>query len=653
MRISILTALVLAWGGMTVAQDGMNTEWHYYGGDKGSTKYSSLDQINKDNVDRLEVVWEWESPDTPIAAENRRLIPFIHEVTPLVVDGVMYASTSFSQAAAIDPATGETLWVFDTKAYEAGRPTNLGFVHRGVTYWRDGDDERIFVATHDMKLWSLDAQTGRPDPEFFDGQAIDMAADYRRPVNKRLMQVTSPPAICRGVVVVGSSIFDGPPLEEMPPGDVRGYDAKTGKLLWVFHNPPKKGEFGYDTWKDGSAEYTGNGNVWTIISADEELGYVYLPFGTPTNDWYGGHRKGKGLFAETLVCVDARTGERVWHFQTTHHGVWDYDLPAAPILMDVEIDGELRKIVAQVTKQGFVFVFDRATGEPIWPIEEREVPQTTVESEETWPTQPFPTKPAPFELQGAFEKDLIDLSPELHAEALEIFKGYNTGPLYTPPMIEKPTMYNPGWGGGGNWMGAGTDPETGIIYVPSQQGPISLQLIKPDPARSNFDYMGANNPVQGPQGLPLFKPPWGRITAIDLKTGEHLWMTPHGDGPIDHPALENVDLEAYLQENDLPRLGNPSRGHPLVTKTLLFMAEATMGRGAGGAGGGPANFRAFDKATGELLAELTIPASIGGTPMTYMIDGRQYITLAAGGLRAPSKLVTLALPETALAAGAE
>ena len=621
------------------AQHGVsNGDWPNYGGDKGSTKYSDLDQINQDNVAQLEVAWEWDSVDNALTAKDPRLIATMHEATPLVIDGVMYTETSFSQAAAINPETGETIWSFDPKSYEAGRPTNLGFIQRGVSYWTDGTHTRIYFPTGDAKLWCLDATTGEPVTDWGDGGSIDLAATLRRPTNSRVYSANSPPMICRDTVIIGGIIFDGPSTMEMPPGDVRGFDALTGELKWTFYNPPKTGDHGSETWEDGSNEYTGNANVWTLMSADDELGYVYLPFGTPTNDWYGGHRKGDNLFAESIVCVEADTGQYVWHFQTTHHGLWDYDLPSAPTLMDVTVDGEDRKGRAQNTKQGFVFVLDRVTGEPIWPIVETPVPQSTVEGEQTSPTQPIPTKPAPYERQGVSEDELIDFTPEIKTEAEKILSQFIYGDLYTPPSDEKPTIYLPGWGGGANWMGAPGDPETGMLYIPSMTGPISLFLQRPDAARSNFMFMGRQSSVGGPFGLPLFKPPFGRITALDLNTGDDAWMVPHGRGPVDHPKLQGLDL---------PELGTPGRGHPVLTKTMLFAALASFGRGT--AGGDPEpNFRAFDKSTGELVHEMTVPGSISGTPMTYMAGGKQYIVMPTGGRGEPQKLIALSLPDAAV-----
>ncbi|HEV3136347.1 MAG TPA: PQQ-binding-like beta-propeller repeat protein, partial [Pirellulales bacterium] len=406
--------LIFAFGASAVprlasAQQGMTGgEWRYYGGDAGSTKYAPLDQINKENVGKLTVVWSWDSADTPLQKDNRALGSFAYEVTPLMIGGTLFTSTSLAQVAAIDALTGKTKWVFDPGSYKVGRPTNLGFVHRGVAYWTDGNQQRLYIATHDASLWSVDAKTGQAVPEFGDGGKVNLAKAIPLAANARNYTMTSPPVICRNMVIVGSSISDGPQNKEAPRGDVQAFDALTGKPTWIFHSVPQAGEFGNETWENDSWKYSGNTNVWTLMSADEELGYVYLPFGTPTNDWYGGHRLGDGLFGEALVCVDATTGKRVWHFQTVHHGLWDYDLPAAPVLCDIKVDGRAIKAVAQITKTGFTWVFDRTNGKSVWPIEERPVPQSSVPGERTSPTQPFPTKPAPFERQGSTEENLID-----------------------------------------------------------------------------------------------------------------------------------------------------------------------------------------------------------------------------------------------------
>src|SRR5262249_29322858 len=377
--------------------------------------------------------------------------------------------------------------------------------------------------------------------------------------------------------------------------------------------------------------YTGNTNVWAPMTADDELGYFYLPFSTPTNDWYGGHRHGDNLFADTLVCVEAKTGKRVWHFQIVHHGLWDYDIPAAPNPVDPTVDGKKIKAVAQVTKQGFTFVFDRKTGKPVWPIEERKVPQSTVAGEKTSPTQPFPIKPPPFERQGVKEDDLIDFTPELRKEALTILKNYEYGPIYTPPSL-KGTINLPGWAGGANWQGAAFDPETGRLYVPSITSAIRVALVKTKPGdKSSFDYVRAlEGGVPGPQGLPLFKPPYGRITAIDLNKGEHVWMSPLGDGPRDHPLLKDL--------KDLPpKLGSPQRATVLVTKTLLFAGQQghvdrVLGKIRDAKGlealkegmTDRPNLSVFDKANGELLCEIPIPDNVTGAPMTYTVGKKQY-----------------------------
>ena len=598
-------------------------EWRYYGGDQGSSKYSPLDQINRENVKNLKVAWTWDSPDLKVLEQKTKLFTLGYEATPLMIGGVLYISTSLSQVSAIDAKTGNTIWVYDPKSYETGQPTNLGFLHRGVAYWTDGKAERIFIGTSDAYLIAIDARTGQPVAGFGDNGRINLTKAIPLAINARNYAVSSPPMVCRDVVIVGASINDGPIKKEAPRGDIQAFDVRTGKPAWIFHTVPQAGELGNETWENESWKYTGNTNNWTLMSADEELGYVYIPLGTPTNDWYGGHRLGNNLFAESLVCLEAKTGKRVWHYQTVHHGVWDYDLPAAPVLCNIRVGGRQIKAVAQITKTGFTFVFDRVTGKPVWPIEERPVPQSTIPGERLSPTQPFPTKPAPYELQGSSEDNLIDFSPELRQEALAILNQYDHGPIFTPPT-EKGTVNLPGWGGGGNWWGAAFDPDTGMFYVPSSTGPIIVKLAKPDPARSNFQYsrtfQGGGLSVAGPRGLPLFKPPYGRITAIDLNKGEHVWQIPHGDGP-----RKKVN-EILGNGKDVGPLG-AGGGGPLLTKTLLFVGQGSGGRG--GASGGGGNFlRAFDKASGKVLAEISLTATPHGTPMTYMVDGKQYIVVA-------------------------
>ena len=610
-------------------------EWRFYGGDQGSQKYSPLDRINRENVKNLKVAWTWDSPDQKILEQNSRLYSIGNEATPIMVGGVLYVSTSLSQVAAIDAASGKTIWVHDPKSYTNGQPTNLGFLHRGVAYWTDGKIERIFIGTCDAYLVALDAKTGEPVASFGDNGRINLTKAIPLAVNARNYAVTSPPMVCRDVLMVGCSINDGPTKKEAPRGDIQAFDVRTGKTAWIFHTVPQAGEFGNETWERESWKYTGNTNNWTLMSADEDLGYVYIPLGTPTNDWYGGHRLGDNLFAESLLCLEAKTGKRVWHFQTVHHGVWDYDLPAAPVLCSIKVNGRQISAVAQITKTGFTFVFDRVTGKPVWPIVERPVPQSSVPGERLSPTQPFPTKPAPYELQGSIEENLIDFTPELRSEALAILDRYDHGPIFTPPT-EKGTVNLPGWGGGGNWWGAAFDPDTGILYIPSSTGPIAVKLTKPDPARSNFQYLrtfeGTGMSTAGPRGLPLFKPPYGRITAIDLNKGEHVWQVPHGDGP-----RQKVN-EIIANGKDVGPLG-AGGGGPLLTKTLLFVGQGSGGRG-GGSGGGGNVLRAFDKTTGKVIAEIGLAAMPHGTPMTYMASGKQHIVVATSD----GRLVALRLP---------
>jgi len=650
-RVSVLVvfALVIASTVGTQGTQGtlgtLNSDWTHYGGNAASQKYSPLDQINKDNVGKLKIAWRWASPDNAVVEANPMSRPGMYHDTPLMVKGVLYTVTSLGQIAAINPGTGASIWVFDPANWRAGRPGNLGFVHRGLSYWSDGARERLLLGTSDAYLISIDARTGALDQSFGQDGRVDLMAGLAHAVRSANYSVTAAPIVCRDVVVVGASIHDVPMQKEWPRGDVSGYDVRTGKKLWTLHSIPQKGEFGNDTWGDDSFTYTGSTNVWTNMSADEELGYVYLPFGTPTDDWYGGHRPGANLFAESLVALDARTGERKWHFQAVHHGVWDYDLPAAPVLADIRVNGREIKAVAQVSKQGFTYVFDRRTGAPVWPIEERPVPQSTVPGERTSATQPFPTRPLAFERQGLTDSDLIDFTPELKQAALEAIKPFDYGPLYTPPS-EKGTITMPGWIGGANWAGAAFDPEHGTLYVPSVTSPIVIQLVKPDPAKSNLLYVRGG--VQAPptlDGLPIVKPPYGRVTAIDLNTGEHKWMTAVGDGPRAHPLLKDLNL---------PPLGAPLRNAPLVTRSLLFIANGQGNLGGGrnlpvggrplstGVPAEPIKLRAYDKATGALVWDFAPPSRPLASPMTYLHQGVQYLVVATGS-GASAELIAFSL----------
>ena len=620
-------------------------EWPTYAGTYASARYSPLDQITGANAGALQVAWRWTSPDHAVRAANPYIDPsWLHEGTPIMVGGVLYTSTSLSQVAAIDAATGQTKWVFDPGAWKLGMPTNNGWLHRGVAYWRDGEDERVIMLTGHASMIALNARTGRPIDTFGDRGSVDLVAGLRRPAAPRwIYGNTSPPVIVRDVIVVGSSVLDYPITGGLPPGDVRGFDVRTGRLMWTFHSPPSAGEVGHETWEQDSAKSTGGANVWSLMSADEELGYVYLPFGTSANDYYGGHRPGDNLFGESLVCVDARTGRRVWHYQLVRHGLWDYDLPAAPNLVDVTVGGQRVKAVAQVTKQGFAFVFDRVSGKPLWPIVERPVPASRVPGEKSAASQPFPTKPAPFEIQGVREEDLIDFTPDLRAQALDIVYRYHHGPLYTPPS-ERGAIAMPGVGGGASWAGAAWDPESQTYYVTTQRSPHVLTLRSSAPF-SRDRYVGRFEFLPGPQGLPLFKPPWGSLVAIDLSSGDHRWRGPVGSG--DYPAVRRLGISE--------RLGWPSRSFVLVTKTVLLVVQAGFQSNRRESSISrdryiyDLNIRepklyAYDKASGRLLAEVMLPANASGAPMTYMAGGKQYVALPIGGANITEELIALRLP---------
>ena len=639
-----MMAALLASAGPSLAQYGAaDGEWRFYAGDGGHTQYTALDQIDASNASDLAVAWRWQ-------AENSDERPFLNfESTPIMIGGVLYTSTGASEVAAVDAATGETIWLYTplpkpgAEDDPARRPQGSG---RGVAYWTDGERETIFHNVSDGRLLALDAKTGRPVDGFGEGGFVDLSRDIDRP-GAQVRCISTP--IVSNDVVVAQVVPTGDSGYEATPGHIRGYDVRTGERLWIFHVVPQGDDFGVDTWQDESWRYTGHSGVWTQLTVDEELGYLYLPTEIATNDWYGGHRPGDNLFAESIVCLDIRTGERVWHYQLIHHGIWDYDNPSPPTLVDVTHDGRRIKAVAMVTKQGHTYVFDREDGTPLWPIIEMPVPQSDVPGERTSLTQPIPSRPAPFERQGFTVDDLIDFTPEIKAEAMEIAANYRMGPLYTPPsLIDDPsgtrgTLVLPGWGGGSNWPGAGVDVETGVLYVPSLTVPIVVALAPGDPGGTNPDYIQVG-PIYppGPRGLPLVKPPWGRITAIDLDTGDHLWMTPLGGAPREvreHPDLQGLGL-------DFSTMGQNARVGALITRTLLFMGEGGGVRGgvASRYGAGGPTFRAYDKRTGAVVAEITLPANPTGGPMSYLVDGKQYIVVAAATLETPAELIALSLP---------
>lgn len=633
-----------------LAAQSTELDWRYWGSDAASTRYSPADQINADNVVDLEIAWRW------WGANYGPSVDYVYRSTPLKIGDKLFTVAGQRRAViAIDAATGEQLWMWrmrDNPRWAASTRQNYG---KGVAWAEIEGRGTIFVITPGSYLVALDAETGTPVPYFGMNGIVDLhlgLGDYPIDANRGILDSgditsSSPPIVVNGVVVVGASHDRGyyPEKKENVPGHVRGYDARTGEMIWRFNVLPQPGEVGHDTWLDDAWTYTGNISPWAPLSADPERNLVFIPTDTPTNDYYGGHRPGNNLFGTSLIALNAATGERVWHFQMVHHDVWNMDNPDAPHLVDITVDGRRIPAVAAVTKQGFTYVFDRTTGEPVWPIEERAVPQSDVPGEYTSPTQPFPTKPAPFEMQGASVDNLLDLTPELHAEAVEIASRYRMGPLFTPPSLwEHPDGTNgafvvPGANGGANIPGgAAVDPETGVLYVASQRGHSVISLVPGDQRSetvggddSNMNYVSRGpGGVSGPQGLPLFKPPWGAITAIDLNTGEHLFRIPNGTTPqrvLDHPALQGVDV---------PPTGKNAHANLLVTRTLLFYGE--------GRGQDPV-LHVVDKRTGAPIATIDLPAPTNTAPMSYVHEGRQYIVVSVAGPGEPAQLVALALPE--------
>jgi quinoprotein glucose dehydrogenase len=653
-------------------------EWPTYAADLASTRYRPLDQINASNFSDLEVVWRFKTDMLGNHPEYKL------EGTPLMVKGVLYTTGGTRRAVvALDAATGELLWVHGEHEGARGAAAPRQLSGRGLAYWSDGKEERILYVTPGFRLICLNAKTGMRVPSFGEDGAVDLKLNDDQTIEPDLttgeIGLHATPIVAKDTVIIGAAFREGftPKSMRNNKGYVRGFDVRTGKRLWIFHTIPKKGEFGYDTWLNGSAEYTGNTGVWTQISVDEQLGLVYLPVESPTGDFYGGHRPGNDLFGETLVCVDLKTGERKWHFQLVHHPLWDMDISSAPILADITVDGRKVKAVAQPSKQGFLYVFDRVTGKPIWPIVERPVEVGNTPGEWYSPTQPFPTKPPAYSRNGVAIDDLIDFTPALRKQAEDIASRYHLGPVFTPPIVSKAggplgSLTLGTSDGGTNWPGGSYDPETHIVYAYACNSclePVGLvpppkelsdmryvygtagkqaQMINAAGDSSSADAVAAVKKKSVPeaewtvlnvQGLPLIKPPYSTISAIDLDRGEILWQIPHGETPDlirNHPALKGLDI---------PRTGQEGWNvGTLVTKTLVIAGDGQVTRTSAHPRG--AMLRAYDKTTGKEVGAVYMPAQESGSPMTYMVNGKQFIVIAVSGGSYSGEYIAYALPST-------
>ena len=636
--IPFLAMLSLMTSSTSFSQQGTSVyegDWPSWAGSWNAGRYSPLDQITAENVNDLEIAWRWSTQGFGPGTD------FVNPSTPLEVDGVLYANVGTTRnVVALDATSGQVLWMFrydeGTRFDEAPRKG----AGRGVAYYNNGEKARIFDISPGYQLVSLDPETGIPDPTFGEDGLVDLYVGVRNGDDPRYphpdIGISAPPFIMNDVIVVGAAHRTGgrPRSKFNTKGDIRGFDVHSGELLWTFHTIPERGEYGYESWISGN-DITGNSGVWAAISGDPELGHVYLPVEDPTGDYYGGDRHGDNLFSSGLVAVDVKTGERQWHFQFIHHDIWDWAIPSPPIIADLP-NG--RKVVMSVTKQAWVYAFDRMTGEPIWPIVERPVPTGDVPNEWYSPTQPFPTKPAAFDRQGFTEDDLIDWTPEIRALALESIQDFRLSPsIFSPPSLQdapdgtRGLLSLPSSTGGSNWESSAFDPETGVLYVPSRTQLQVLALAKnPD---SDID-LSQGFGVRAPrvQGLQIVKPPYGRVTAIDMNSGDHLWMIANADTP------DNIKNHRLLEGIDIPRTGIPTRAGVLLTKELLFIAEGT-----GGVGASPI-FRAVDKATGEIIAEIDLPANQGGIPFTYEADGKQYVAMFVTSGSSAAELVAYALP---------
>ena len=653
-------------------------EWPTYGGDLGHTRYSALDQIDSSNFSELEVAWTFDAANFGPSPEYR------YQSTPLMINGRVFTTAGSRRAVvSLDAKTGEILWMHSLDEGERGEYAPRQLSGRGLAYWvsEDGSEERVIYVTPGYRMIALDAVTGNPVASFGDNGIVDLKQDADQQIDLITGEIGlhSTPIVAKDVVIVGAAHRTGgnPKSRENVKGYVRGFNVHTGERLWIFHTIPLPGEYGNESWLNESSAYTGNTGVWAQISVDLDLETVYLPVEAATGDYYGAYRPGDNLFSESLVAVDLNTGERKWHYQLVHHGIWDHDIPCAPILADVVIDGQLRKIVAQPTKQAFLYVFDRVSGEPIWPIEERGVELGDVPGEWYSPTQPHPTKPPPYDRQGVLEEDLIDFTPELRAKGIEVASWHKMGPIFTPPVVSSidgplGTLMAPATGGGTNWPGGAYDPENNMVYVVSNSSVTSLAVVPPYPGQSDMAYIqgsalsgprtsgGAGSSAGGgrtefdaaqrarptssrgtpPRNLlvdrlPLLKPPYGRLTAIDLRQGEIAWQVPHGQTPdriANHPALAGLDI---------PRTGQGASVGTLVTKTLVVAGEAELTSDENGTRS--AMLRAYDKSSGVEVGAVELPAPQTGSPMTYMIDEEQYIVIAVSGSGVSGRLVAFKL----------
>ena len=636
-----------------------HAEWVSYAADIKGTRYLPLDQINASNFSKLELAWRFSTNNLGPRPE------FNLQGTPLMVGKTLYATGGGGNrraVVAIDATTGELLWKhgLDEGPRADAAPRRLS--GRGLSYWSDGrGDERIIYVTVGYRLVSLNAKTGQMIPSFGKDGLVDLKVGVMTHASGKAEQIDlekgeiglhSAPTIVGDVIVVGSAFSEGLnyPRKSNTRGLARAFDVRTGKQLWKFDPFPKPGELGYDTWENNSIDYVGNMGVWAQITADAEAGLVYLPVESPTQDIYGGNRHGANLFGESLVAVDLKTGKRKWHFQFTHHPIWDLDIPAAPILADIVVDGKAIKAVAVPTKQSMLYVFDRITGQPVWPIVEKPVPQSTVPGEKTSPTQPFPTKPPAYARNFLSKSDVIDFTPELRTEALKLLERYKWEETLFSPAVAGDVNGLLGAVqigntlGGTNWPGGGYDPEAQVVFVQAANSGVSGYSVMRRPELGDGEYVSGVAGRQGGgsglnvQNLPIVKPPYGVLAAIDMKRGELKWQVPHGETP------DNVRNHAALKGIEIPRTGQNGSQGLLVTKSLVVIGDRQVTAPPGRARG--AMLRAYDKETGREVGEVLMPAGQTGSPMTYMVDGRQFIVVAVSGPGIPGEYLAFALPTT-------